>query len=139
MCVALTLSSAHAARATPAVGDALEFGSTDPNYLDKNWQVVGVIPPYSASRRLYDSKEGVFVGPNRRKGVVWWVKKREWNPFSRQKRPPFKVRLFKPDPRGAFLTLVEEGKVDLSMEEVGGEVGLSVKLARPRPWWRPFG
>jgi len=138
--VALLSALAEAGRSMPTIGDALEYGSGSPNYLKKNTQSVGIISPLSGQgRRLYDKELGVFTGPNRRRGIIWWSKKRSWNPFSSQDRAPFKVRLLKENPTGVMLTLAEEGKLELSRKaSKSGEVGLSVKLVKPKPWWRGF-
>ncbi|KAL1496171.1 hypothetical protein AB1Y20_014788 [Prymnesium parvum] len=135
--LALSLATALAARSTPAIGDALEFGSASPGYLPKRTQLVGVLQPLSSRRRLLDRKAGVLLGPSRRQGIVWWAKRRGWNPLRREKRAPFKVRLLKHNAAGVLLTLAEEGKVELAHEARRGERTLSVKLAKPRPWWRP--
>jgi len=136
----LTLVSAAAAvRSHPAIGDALEWGSADQDYLGKRWQTVGVIAPFSSKRRTLDRKLGCFTGPNRRKGVVFWHKKRPWNPFSRSNRAPFKVRILSERPAGAMLTLAEEGKIELERtRDDRGRPALSVRMIKPSPWYRKF-
>jgi len=122
----------------PSVGDALEYGVASSSYLGRNRQVVGVIQPGSVARRVLDKKTGQLVGTTGRKGMSFWVKKRDWNPF-RGKRPSFKVRLLKEDPVGAMLSLAEEGKIAIEQRELkGGKQALTVSLIKPKPWYRRF-
>lgn len=138
LCLAFVISTAMAGRSVPAVGDVLEFGERNPTYLQKDTQVVGVIPTFSSSRRMLDRKANVFYGPSRRKGIMWYSKKRKWNPFRSSQREPFKVRLLKVSPAGLLLTLAEEEKLELREEKskTANNMLLSVKLAKPKPWWR---
>lgn len=135
LCI-LAVSPSSAARGKPVIGDSLEI-RTDPSYLGHGTQVVGVMQPRSAKRRTLDHKTGVFTGPSRRRGMVWWVKKREWNPFERTNRAPFKVRMLSENPTGVLASLAEEGKVSLDMKTgPKGKKVLSVSLVKPKPWWQ---
>ena len=98
---ALLVGVADAGRSVPAIGDSLEYGNAHPDYLKKNTQIVGVMSPLSSKQRIYDRKTGVLIGPQRRRGMVFWSKKRPWNPLSRPKRAPFKVRLLRESATGA--------------------------------------
>mmetsp|Transcript_60178 Transcript_60178/g.164883 ORF Transcript_60178/g.164883 Transcript_60178/m.164883 type:complete len:149 (-) Transcript_60178:387-833(-) len=136
--VALLVGAAEAKRSMPAIGDALEYGHGNRDYLKKHTQVVGVMQPLSTGgRRILDKKAGAFFGPNRRAGIVFWSKKRDWKPFRRSNREPFKIRLLKENPTGVMLTLAEEGKLNIERAMTkNGDVGLRVTLAKPKPWYR---
>ena len=137
----VTTSSARAPTAPrqkrAAIGEALEIRHNDEEYLGKNWQIVSVITPLSAGRRVLDHQTGNFTGMKRRRGMVHWVKKREPWPFERLQRQPFKVRILKEDPAGIVASMVQEGKLQLSEFTSDGRPGISLSLPKPnKPWYR---
>ncbi len=112
----------------PSIGDSLEIRAPD-SYLGKDMQIVGVLTPLSSRRRLIDRKTMEMKGMKRRRGMIHWVKKREYWPFERPKRQPFTIRYLREDPAGVALTLAEEGKLQLFEGETGGKkvIGFAVK------------
>ena len=116
------------------MGDSLDI-KADPTYLGNRWQCVGVMQPNTGSPRVI-TKDGRWSGPQRRRGMVWWMKKRERNILDRSKREPFKLRFLKEEPVGAMLSLVEEGKPDIERTRVNGQGVMRVQLIKPKPWWK---
>ena len=123
LCMAAVTTSRRAAAPSPprgppiSIGDSLEIRTNDPDYLGKDWQVVSVLTPLSSNRRVLDHKTGNFTGMQQRRGMVTWVKKREGWPFERLKRQPFKLRYLREDPRGVMLSMMEEGKLNVRIQD----------------------
>lgn len=120
------------------VGDALDIGG-DPDYLGYDWQAVCVLTPGSANRRIV-TKEGKMVGMRRRRGMVTWLKKKSYWPWEKPwddvQRSPFKVRYLKEDPKGVMLSMAQQKQLQLGMGEYKGRQVVSVKLIKPRAWWK---
>ena len=111
----------------------------DKDYLGKDWQVVSVITPGSATRRIVN-RDGTISGMRRRRGLITWVKKNEhypWqNPWNDPTRAPFKVRFLKADPQGIALSMAKENKAGLRMAAYEGRTVVGLSLAKPRPFWK---
>eukprot|EP00308_Calcidiscus_leptoporus_P027286 CAMPEP_0119358064 /NCGR_PEP_ID=MMETSP1334-20130426/6353_1 /TAXON_ID=127549 /ORGANISM="Calcidiscus leptoporus, Strain RCC1130" /LENGTH=142 /DNA_ID=CAMNT_0007372471 /DNA_START=50 /DNA_END=478 /DNA_ORIENTATION=- len=137
-CVLMGAAASLAApkqKSGPKVGSCYEMQSHDKEYL-KGYQVVGVIDPQSPSRLAVDPVTDTFVGPRFKGAPVWWVDKRA-DKRTKTGRLPFKVRLLRYNPAGVLQTLHQQGKVQLyGAQNSNGEMAYSVKLARPKPWWK---
>lgn|ERR1712087_505914 len=122
-------------KSEPKVGSCYEMRSADKEHL-KGYQVVGVLDPLSPSRLAVDSETDTFVGPRFKAAPVWWVDKRG-DKRTKTGRLPFKVRVLRYNPAGVLETLHKQGKVQLyGAKDSKGEMSYSVKLARPKPWWK---
>merc|ERR1719399_108825 len=133
--VASVASLAAPKKSGPKVGSCYEMRSPDKEHL-KGFQVVGVIDPQSPSRLAVDPQTDTFVGPRFKGAPVWWVDKRG-DKRTKTGRLPFKVRLLRYNPAGVLSTLYQQGKVQLyGARDGSGEMSYSIKLARPKPWWK---
>lgn len=125
----------------PTIGDALEI-KANPDYLGKNWQAVHVMSPLSANRRMLKRNGDKFIGTQRRRGLVTWLKKRENFPWERPwddvSHAPFKVRFLRHDPAGIALSMAQEGKLKLSEGGDARSPSVRVSLPKPKPWYRKF-
>ena len=123
----------------PTIGDSLDL-QYDNEYLGKNWQAVCQLTPGSSNRRIL-TRDGQMYGMRRRRGVITWLKKKDdflpWeNPWADPARAPFKVRIMKLDPRGVALSMAQEKRLELGAGQYQGRDIMSVKLAKPRAWWK---
>merc|ERR1711871_760055 len=101
-------------------GDALDIHA-DKDYIGKDIQVVSVLTPGSAVRRIVKS-DGTIEGMRRRRGMITRVKKKQdylpWQrPWKDEATAPFKVRYLRQDPRGIALSLAHDKKVELGRAE----------------------
>ena len=123
---------------TPTVGDSLDMKAEN-DYIGKDWQAVCVLTPGSANRRII-TKDGKAIGMRRRRGMVTWLKKKEYwpweSPWADPVSAPFKVRYLKQDPAGIALSMAQEKKLRLGLGSYKGRSVVSVKLVKPRAWWK---
>lgn len=124
--------------AKPTIGDALDL-QAEPDYIGKDWQATCVLTPGSANRRIL-KRDGTMVGMRRRRGMVTWLKKKEYFPWEKPwddpVQSPFKVRFLKEDPAGIALALAQEKKLDLRLGKYKGRAVIGMSLAKPRPFWK---
>lgn len=104
--------------------------SGSPEYLGHGMQVVGVMQPIN--QRYIDARTGLFNTVSSNRAIQWSARKRN------KKGPsPFKVRLVHLDPAGIVLTLKEQGKLDIGMDDdPESDSMLYMRISKPTPWYK---
>ena len=122
----------------PTIGDALDVAA-DPEYIGKDYQAVCVLTPGSSNRRIV-KRDGTIVGMRRRRGMITWLKKKDYFPWEKPwddpMKAPFKVRFLKEDPAGLALAMATEKKLALRMGKYKGRAIVGMSLVKPRAWWK---
>jgi len=125
----------------PKVGDSIEMRVPwDSNYL-RNTQAVGMIQPGSGHRVFSKAAKGFVGSEPRTRGLIWHMQK-ENKPFKRVTgKRPFKVRILHIDPLAILGKLAAEEQVEIKEFEVPsgeykGKLAVSVRLRKPKPWYR---